>query len=35
MRDRQMDTPQITLRHLEAMGLSWLPGIAQAWCERA
>ncbi len=34
-RDRQMDTTQITLLHLEAMGTSRLPGTAQTRCERA
>ena len=34
-RDRQMDTTQITVLYLEAMGTSWLPEPAQTWCERA
>ena len=34
-RHRQMDTTQVTLLHLEAMGPSRLPGTAQTRCDRA
>jgi group II intron reverse transcriptase/maturase len=34
-RHRQMDTTQVTLLHMEAMGTGGLPGTAKTWGERA